>query len=91
MTARTTITSAQERYGDRLFSSARLDEFRRLDSLGRAFNPASRTHLSPLNLPTNARCLDVGAGTGDVSRILADLAPTGRSSRWTETPHSSPT
>jgi SAM-dependent methyltransferase len=66
-----------ERYGDRLFNSARLDEFRRLDSLARAFNGPSRTHLSALGLPADARCLDVGAGTGDVSRILCDLVPEG--------------
>jgi len=72
-----TTQTPVERYGDRLFGSARLDEFRRLDSLARAFNPASRTHLSGLVLPANARCLDVGAGTGDVARILADLVPDG--------------
>ena len=72
-----TTQTRLERYGDRLFGSTRLDEFRRLDSLARAFNPASRTHLSGLVLPANARCLDVGAGTGDVSRILAGLVPDG--------------
>jgi SAM-dependent methyltransferase len=75
-----TTQSAQpglERYGDRLFSSARIDEFRRLDSLARAFNPASEAHLSALNLSPSARCLDVGAGTGDVARALTRLVPDG--------------
>lgn len=72
-----TAQSGLERYGDRLFSSARLDEFRRLDSLARAFNPASQTHLAALNLSPTARCLDVGAGTGDVARLLTGLVPDG--------------
>ena len=77
MTDTTTTAAELERYGERLFNSVRLDEFSRLDSLARAFNPASQTHLSALKLPADARCLDVGAGTGAVSGILANLVPDG--------------
>ncbi|MGW6279887.1 class I SAM-dependent methyltransferase [Kribbella sp. NPDC055071] len=66
-----------EKYGDELFSSVRDHEFERLDALSRAFNDASFRHLAAIELPSGARCLDVGAGTGDVVRWLAGHVPAG--------------
>ena len=60
-----------ERYGDRLFSTTQPPERERLDLLARAWHPASRNHLEALAPQPGWRCLDVGAGTGEVAHYLA--------------------
>lgn len=43
-----------------------------LGYLSELFDPPTRTFLTGLGLPPDARCLDVGAGNGSVSAWLAD-------------------
>lgn len=65
--------NATERYGEQLFNSTGDHERTRLDSLAAAFDAASSHRLAALNLQPGWTCLDVGAGTGTVSRALADI------------------
>jgi 2-polyprenyl-3-methyl-5-hydroxy-6-metoxy-1,4-benzoquinol methylase len=66
-----------ERYGDRLFHATHPAERERLDLLAQAWNPASCHHLETLALQPGWRCLDVGAGAGEISHHLAHAVAPG--------------
>lgn len=71
-----TRTPQEQRYGDVLFSSDRWDEDERLAGLAASFDPVSKANLLAAGLSSGWRCLDVGAGTGTLSRWFAEV--TGR-------------
>ena len=43
--------------------------------LGKVLNPFTRTFVTQAGLPAAARCLDVGCGIGETTRLLASVAP----------------
>ena len=43
--------------------------------LGKVLNPFTRTFLAEAGLSSAARCLDVGCGIGETTRLLASVAP----------------
>ncbi|MQY06813.1 class I SAM-dependent methyltransferase [Actinomadura macrotermitis] len=71
-----------EKYGDEIFShgddgEADPIEKERVDALAEALDPASFATLAAVPVGKDARCLEVGAGTGSVARWLADRFPKG--------------
>lgn len=62
------------RYGTDLFTPDRTGEEERVDYGALAYDGFSRARLSALGVGPGWRCLDVGAGTGTISRWLADEA-----------------
>ncbi|MFI8392434.1 class I SAM-dependent methyltransferase [Streptomyces sp. NPDC085540] len=73
-----TSTTNPERYGDRLFRHSNEGEDKRLGALTRAFHAASTARLTALGVQPGWRCLDVGAGTGVISRWLAGTTAPGQ-------------
>jgi ubiquinone/menaquinone biosynthesis C-methylase UbiE len=54
-------------------------ELERLDRQATIMEPATRRALDAVGVPAGARCLDIGCGTGAVTRLLAArVGPTGR-------------
>ena len=66
------------RYGDEIFGHEHRDERDRLHALTRVFDAITFARLDALPIGLDARCLDIGAGTGTVAVSLADRAPAGR-------------
>jgi SAM-dependent methyltransferase len=60
-----------------VFDHAALTESDRLALLGEALNEGTFRRLAQLGLPTDARCLDIGSGTGHVAARLRELCPDG--------------
>ncbi len=50
-------------------------EAKRLDAMGRAHDPDARAAIADLNLPANAKCLDIGCGRGTMAIWLAETLP----------------
>lgn len=50
-------------------------ESERLDAMGRAHDPDARAAIVELDLPANAKCLDIGSGRGTISIWLAETMP----------------
>ena len=50
-------------------------ETERLDQMGRAHDPDTRAAIARLNLPADAKCLDIGTGRGSVAIWLAETMP----------------
>src|SRR5215471_6800424 len=48
------------------------------ESMERGHRPVGEQALAQMNVPTDARVLDIGCGSGWASRLLADYAPAGR-------------
>lgn len=71
------MTRAVERYGDRIFGHAGDTEDERLRVLAEELDPVSYQRLRSLTLRSDARCLELGAGTGTVARWLAGRCPDG--------------
>lgn len=61
-------------YGTDLFTPDRTGEGERIDYGALAYDAVSRSRLTALGVGPGWRCLDVGAGTGTISRWLADEA-----------------
>lgn len=55
---------------DYLFDQAWAHERRRLDALGRMYDPFTIEHLTRVGIAPGARCLEVGAGSGTVARWM---------------------
>ncbi|MCP2260671.1 Methyltransferase domain-containing protein [Streptoalloteichus tenebrarius] len=68
----TTAGPTAERYGDHLFHHGHPSEFARLSAMAAALDPGSRAHLTALGVGPGWRCLDLGAGTGSVTRWLSE-------------------
>ncbi|MGI5170948.1 class I SAM-dependent methyltransferase [Spirillospora sp. CA-253888] len=72
-----------ENYGDEIFSHDGDDggvdtiELKRVNALAEALDPASFTTLASVPVGRDARCLDLGTGTGSVAYWLADRFPEG--------------
>ncbi|MEV6974007.1 methyltransferase domain-containing protein [Kitasatospora sp. NPDC093806] len=62
------------RYGTDLFAPDRTGEGERIDHGALAYDAVTRSRLAALGVGPGWRCLDVGAGTGTISRWLADEA-----------------
>lgn len=62
------------RYGKDLFAPDRTGEAQRVDYGALAYDTASRARLTALGVGPGWRCLDVGAGTGTISRWLVEVA-----------------
>ena len=62
------------RYGADLFSPEHTGEGARIDYGALAYDAGSRARLTALGVGPGWRCLDVGAGTGTISRWLVDEA-----------------
>jgi SAM-dependent methyltransferase len=62
------------RYGTGLFSPDAAGEGERIDYGALAYDASSRARLTALGVGPGWRCLDVGAGTGTISRWLVDEA-----------------
>ncbi|MER6076426.1 class I SAM-dependent methyltransferase [Streptomyces sp. NPDC001817] len=62
------------RYGTDLFAPDQTGEGERIDYGALAYDTATRARLTALGVGPGWRCLDVGAGTGTISRWLADEA-----------------
>jgi SAM-dependent methyltransferase len=60
-----------------VFDHAAFEESHRLALLGEAVNPGTFRRLDRLGLPADARCLDIGSGTGHVATRLRQLCPGG--------------
>ncbi|MER6076284.1 hypothetical protein ABT187_47745 [Streptomyces sp. NPDC001817] len=60
------------RYGTDLFAADQREEGERIDYGALAYDPATRGRLTALGVGPGWRCLDVAAGTGTISRWLAD-------------------
>ena len=50
-------------------------ESERLETMARAHDPDARAAIQDLNLPADARCLDLGAGRGTMAIWLAETLP----------------
>ena len=61
-------------YGKDLFAPGRTGEGERIDYGAMAYDALTRARLTALGVGPGWRCLDVGAGTGTVSRWLAEEA-----------------
>ncbi|WP_037607025.1 class I SAM-dependent methyltransferase [Streptacidiphilus rugosus] len=61
-------------YGADLFSPEQTGEGARIDHGALAYDAATRARLTALGVGPGWRCLDVGAGTGTISRWLVDAA-----------------
>ncbi|PKW05505.1 Methyltransferase domain-containing protein [Streptomyces sp. 1222.5] len=61
-------------YGEDLFPPDRAGEAERIDYGALAYDTVSRARLAALGVGPGWRCLDVGAGTGTISRWLAEEA-----------------
>ncbi len=71
----TTESTDAQRY---MFDAAWQAEQRRLAALETIWDPFTRSNLESLELPSGARCLEVGAGNGSVATWLCDhLGSTG--------------
>ncbi|WP_328312637.1 methyltransferase domain-containing protein [Streptomyces sp. NBC_00442] len=66
-----------EKYGETLFALDR-DEETRLTLLGEVFDPLCAEMMTGLGIAPDARCLEVGAGSGSVARWLSRQAPNGQ-------------
>jgi 2-polyprenyl-3-methyl-5-hydroxy-6-metoxy-1,4-benzoquinol methylase len=60
-----------------VFDHVAIDEDKRLSTLGEALNDGTFRRLEQLIPGPAARCLDIGAGNGMISRRLAQLCPAG--------------
>jgi SAM-dependent methyltransferase len=60
-----------------VFDHAAVNEGDRLAVLGDAINEGTFRRLAKLGLPADARCLDIGSGTGPVAARLRELCPEG--------------
>ncbi|WP_051812845.1 class I SAM-dependent methyltransferase [Streptomyces sp. NRRL S-340] len=65
-----------EKYGETLFALDQ-DEETRLRLLAEVFDPLCTRTLAALGVARDARCLEVGAGSGSVARWLCGRAPQG--------------
>lgn len=65
-----------EKYGETLFSLDQAEEAR-LRLLGEVFDPLCTDTMSALGVAADARCLEVGAGSGSVARWLCAKASDG--------------
>lgn len=71
------MTQTAERYGDEIFNHANKSEDTRLCALTEELDPATFRRLARIPLRQDARCLELGAGTGTVARWLAARCPDG--------------
>jgi 2-polyprenyl-3-methyl-5-hydroxy-6-metoxy-1,4-benzoquinol methylase len=55
-----------------LLASASELEKRRLEAFGRVYNPGTIAHLEAIGVGSGWKCLDIGAGTGEIARWLSD-------------------
>ncbi|MGW7094252.1 hypothetical protein [Streptomyces sp. NPDC054874] len=84
-------TPGEGRYGEAFFRPDRAGEEERIDFGAVAYDAFTMTRLRALGAGPGWRCLDIGAGTGSVSRVAAEmhvppLAPGSAISRfWAET------
>lgn len=62
-------------YGDEIFTASTGSEYDRLVGLAAGCDPDTTALLQTLGLPENARCVELGAGTGSMSTWLADTFP----------------
>ncbi|MEW1696969.1 methyltransferase [Streptomyces sp. NPDC091278] len=62
-------------YGAEVFAPAHPGQSERLEALGAACDPRTLADLTRWPLPPGARCLEIGAGTGSVTRRLAERHP----------------
>ena len=65
-----------EKYGETLFALDRPEE-RRLGLLASVFDPLSTTTLAGLGVGKQARCLEIGAGSGSIAQWLSRQAVEG--------------
>ncbi|MFJ8621967.1 class I SAM-dependent methyltransferase [Kitasatospora sp. NPDC093550] len=72
--SRTPSGSEDGRYGTDLFAPDETGEGERIDYGALAYDAVSRARLTALGVGPGWRCLDVGAGTGTISRWLAEEA-----------------
>ncbi|MBR7838210.1 class I SAM-dependent methyltransferase [Actinospica durhamensis] len=70
--ARPAPTPTHGGYGEDLFDPGHSGEDERIDYGALAYDEVSRARLRALGVGPGWRCLDVGAGTGTISRWLAD-------------------
>ncbi|WP_214413521.1 class I SAM-dependent methyltransferase [Sphaerisporangium fuscum] len=66
-----------ERYGDQIFNHSTVTEDERLLALAAELDPGTFRRIEALPVRPDWRCLELGAGTGTVARMLAELCPEG--------------
>ncbi|MFE3636692.1 class I SAM-dependent methyltransferase [Streptomyces sp. NPDC059168] len=64
--------AGEGRYGEDLFEAERPGEAERIDAAAVAYDPFTTRRLRALGVGRGGRCLDVGAGTGTVTRWLLE-------------------
>ncbi|MCD8029555.1 MAG: class I SAM-dependent methyltransferase [Bacteroides sp.] len=58
-------------YGDEIFCQDRTDEMYRLELVSKTYDFISQQQLNSLPLPSDARCIDIGSGTGSIVAWLS--------------------
>ncbi len=71
------MRTSNGRYGDELFGHERSGERDRLNALTHTYDEITFARLDALQIRSDSRCLDIGAGTGTVAVSLADRATSG--------------
>lgn len=66
-----TLIENKENYG-KVFNLNKVDEMYRIDLVSQTYDFISRQQLKSLNLNKDARCVDIGAGTGSMALWLSD-------------------